>query len=307
MFDLDMIEADWLNNSFILSEEEIIEIYRSENITLSNYNDQIEEYRTNNRFGVSLEEKIWQTLLGNYKETMERKNELRKKYEFPVKKHLSQDLQNMVIEGSMHIVFSSTRQLYEFFDGKLSMEDIYYVCLEALINSTKYILHCEKPVFELYVLKSIEKNIIKHVAKIEKITYREAYKVIKAYFANSDCDYSLKTHSQELRLSLDNGVGEVLEKPSKIFYRLKNDSYDVDYIKGISSTEFMSEYVNALDDLDDITRMVMQMSFDIEGNRGLTNTEIDDYLGIKPKKVSDIRKKAIKILRKDKRLIKYCK
>lgn len=45
MFDLDMIETDWLNNSFRLSEEEIIEIYRSENITLSKYYEQIEEYK----------------------------------------------------------------------------------------------------------------------------------------------------------------------------------------------------------------------------------------------------------------------
>ncbi len=34
MFNLDLIEQDWKNNSFRLSEEEIIEIYRSEGATL---------------------------------------------------------------------------------------------------------------------------------------------------------------------------------------------------------------------------------------------------------------------------------
>ena len=178
MFDLDMIEADWLNNSFRLSEDEIIEIYRSENITLSKYNEQIEEYKKNTHIEMSAEERLLRAIFGNDKEIIERENELRKQYEFPTKKYLSMDLQKKVIEGSLHIVFDSTREWYKFFDGKLSMERIYYVCLESLINSVKYMVHCEKPVFELYVLKSIERNMIKHMARWKRITYREAYKII---------------------------------------------------------------------------------------------------------------------------------
>ena len=303
MFDLDMIEADWLNNSFKLSEDEIIEIYRSENITLSKYNEQIEEYKKNTHIEMSAEERLLRAIFGNDKEIIERENELRKQYEFPTKKYLSMDLQKKVIEGSLHIVFDSTREWYKFFDGKLSMERIYYVCLEALMNSVKYMLHCEKPVFELYVLKSIERNIIKHIARWEHITYREAYKIINNYFVDSD--YVLEQHGKELELSLDYDDKEELEKPTKIFYRLKNDSYDVDYIKNISSDEFMKDYISSLDNLDDIARMVMQMSFDIEGNRGLTNAEIADYLGIESTKVSNIRRKTIKTLRKDIKLNIY--
>lgn len=183
------------------------------------------------------------------------------------------------------------------------MERIYYVCLEALMNSTKYILHCEKPVFTLYVLKSIRRNIIKYVARWEHITYRKAYEIINNYF--SDRDYILEDCDKELDLLLDYDIKEELEKPSKIFYQLKNDSYDVDYIKNISSNEFMKDYISSLDNLDDVARMVMQMSFDIEGNRGLTNAEIADYLGIESKKVSNIRRKAIKTLRKDIKLNTY--
>ena len=223
--------------------------------------------------------------------------------EEPVRKYLNKDLQKKVIEGTLYIVFDSTREWYKFFDGKVSMERIYYVCLEALMNSVKYMLHCEKTVFELYVLKSIERNIIKYVARWEHITYREAYEIINNYFV--DRDYVLEQYGKELELSLDYDDKEELEKPAKIFYRLKNDSYDVDYIKNISSDEFMKDYISSLDNLDDIARMVMQMSFDIEGNRGLTNAEIADYLGIESTKVSNIRKKAIKTLRKDIKLNTY--
>lgn len=302
MFDLNMIEADWLNNSFRLSEDEIIEIYRSENITLSKYNEQIDEYKKNTHIEMSAEERLLRAILGNDKEIVERENELRKQYDFPKKKYLSKDLQKKVIEGSLHIVFDSTREWYNFFDGKLSMERIYYVCLEALMNSVKYMLHCEKPVFELYVLKSIERNLIKHVARWEHITYREAYEIINNYFVDNSV---LKQHGKELELSFDYEDKEESEKPAKIFYRLKNDSYDVNYIKNISSVEFMKDYISSLDSLDDIARMVMQMSFDIEGNRGLTNAEIADYLGVESRKVSSIRKKAIKTLRKDMKLNTY--
>lgn len=305
MFDLDMIEADWLNNSFRLSEDEIIEIYRSENITLSKYKEQIQEYKKNTHIEMSAEERLLRAIFGNDKEIIERENELRKKYEFPIRKHLSEHLQKKVIEGSLHLVFNSTRWWYKFFDGKLSMERIYYVCLEALMNSVKYMLHCEKTVFELYVLKSIERNIIKYIARWEHITYREAYEIINNYFFG--IDYVLEQHSKELELSLDYDDKEELEKPAKIFYRLKNDSYDVDYIKNISSEEFMKDYINALDDLDNVERIVMQLSFDIEGKRGFTNAEIADYLGIKSRQVSNIRKRAIKALRKDIRLNAYYK
>jgi len=303
MFDLNIIETDWLNNSFRLSEKEIIEIYRSENITLSKYSEQINQYKKNTHIEMSAEEKLLRLIFGNDKEIIERENELRKKYKFPTKKYLSKDSQKKVVEGSLHIVFDSTREWYKFFDGKLPMESIYYICLEALMNSTKYMLHCEKPVFKLYVLKSIERNIIKYVAKWEHITYREAYKIINNnYF---DIDYVFGQCSGKTELSFDYNNKEEIEKPSKIFYRLKNNSYDVDYIKNISSEEFMRDYIHSLDNLDDVARMVMQLSFDIEGNPGFTNSEIADYLGIEINKVSDIKRKAIKTLRKDIKLNAY--
>lgn len=306
MFDLDMIERDWLNNSFRLTEKEIMEIYRSENITLNKYYEEIKEYKKNTHVEMSAEDRLLRTIFGHDKEIIERENELRKQYEFPVKKRLSLDMQRKVVEGSLHMVFDSTRYWYDVFDGKISMEQIYYVCLEALMNSVKYMLHCEKPVFGLYVSTSIERNITKYIAKWEHITYKQAYEFIQQFIwrycfkKNVDKQYDIKT---ELLFEYNNR--EEPEKPSKIFNHLKNEIYDVDYIKNISSDEFMKDYISSLDNLDDIARMVMQMSFDIEGNRGLTNAEIADYLGIESTKVSNIRKKAIKTLRKDIKLSTY--
>ncbi len=310
MFDLDLIEQDWKNNSFRLSEEDIIEIYRSEGATLSRYEEELDEYcRKINGFipKLSAEERLLQSIFGetlNDSKINERIEEIPK----PQRKHLSKDNQKKVIEGSLYIVFDETRNWYNFFDKKLSMEIIYYICLEALMNSTKYIVHCEKPVFGLYVSKSIERSMIKYIARYMHITYREAhgiidyryktYKVITHKLGHSD--FKNQFHkSLELLFNSDN---EQLEKPSQIYYRLRNEGYQISYIKNISSNEFMILYKNALQKLDDTARLVMQLSFDENGYRGLTNVEIANYLGLDTMKISEIRKKAIKILKKDLRL-----
>lgn len=303
MFNLDAIEKDWLNNSFKLNEEEIIEIYRSENITLNEYDLELEEYRKNNRFGMTAEERLLSEIFGEYSKIVENSNNSKELDEYPKRKYLSKESQKKVVEGSLYIVFSETRQWYNFFNGKLSMERIYYVCLEALISSAKYLLHCEKPVFELYVIKSIKRNMIKYIAKCLYITYKEAYKIIDEYFSYSI--YGLEYDNKKIKqlFNLDNK--EEVQKPSEIYYQIKNNSYDVDYIKNISSDEFMKDYNSSLNELDYIEKMVMQLTFDKKGNRGLTNKEIAEYLGIEEKNISNIRKKAIKTLKKDLKLNTY--
>lgn len=298
MFDLDLLEKEWLDNSFRLTEEEIIEIYQKEGVTLKKYSEQQEEYRRKNRTGLTAEEKLLQLFYGKNEKIEEPSKEM----EEPVRKYLNKDLQKKVIEGTLYIVFDSTREWYKFFDGKVSMERIYYVCLEALINSVKYMLHCEKPVFELYVIKSIERNIIKHIAKWEHITYRKAYEIIKGFI---DVDYLLENNDKKIDLEFNYDNKEELEKPSKIYYRIKNESYNVDYTKNVSSNNFLKDYMEALQFLEEDEKMIMQLSFDKEGNLGLTNNEISDYLGIEPNEIVSIRRKAIKTLRKNKTLNRY--
>lgn len=110
---------------------------------------------------------------------------------------------------------------------------------------------------------------------------------------------------KDLKLFSNGKDKEVLEKPSQIFYRLKNQYYDVDYIRNVSSDEFTRDYNLALKKLDEVSRLVISMSFDIYGYRSLNNSEIADYLGIDSKRVSNIRRNAIKMLRKDKSLNMY--
>ena len=93
---------------------------------------------------------------------------------------------------------------------------------------------------------------------------------------------------------------EEAEKPSKIYYRLRNENYDENYIRNISYEEFMKDYYNnILSKLDNIEKMIMMMSFDTNGYKGLPQDIIGDYLGISAKKVSNIKARAIKKLKND--------
>lgn len=310
MFDLDKIEQDWKDNSFRLSEEEIIEIYRSEGATLREYEEEMDQYYKifrNYNPKMSAEDRLLQSIFGEpeYLEEQKKKEQMIKRTPKPKKKYLSKEKQKKVVEGSLYLVFDATRGWYNFFDGKLSMEQIYYICLEALMNSVKYMLHCEKPVFHSYVDKSIERNMIKHVAKYMHITYREAYEEIHYNLLDYEDVNSRHKFNENLSFAFYNKNVEEPEKPSKIYYQLRNEYYEPNYIKNISSTEFMADYQLALEKLDEDARKVMQFTFDSNGYRGLTNAEIADYLGIDSTKISTIRRRGMRALRKDYQLKRY--
>lgn len=304
MFDLDMIERDWKDNSFSLSEEEIIEIYRAEGITWKKYDEELVEYKRNTRISISPEERLLAEIFGD-KEILKKieleEQMLKKKYKFPKRRRLSETSQKKVVEGCLNIVFQSTREWYNFFEGKISMEKIYYICIDSLLSTVKYTLHPEKKVFGLYVTMNIEKNIIKFISRREHISYNEAYEMVNYLYCN---DNPLWRSGRKLELS-PNFEKEEPKAMSEITYLLRNESYSVDYIENISYEEFMRDYHSALDDLDELERMVIELSFDSSGYRGLTSREISDYLGIDAKKVSNIRRRASKTLRKNRLFDKY--
>lgn len=304
MFNLDLIEEDWKNNSFRLSEEDVIEIYRSEGATLCQYQEEMDKYRKQTNsciLDLSSESRLLRVIFGEDKEVYEQGNRLIDETPRPQKKHLSKENQMKVVEGCLYLVFDETRKWYNFFQEKLSMEKIYYICLEALINSVKYMVHCGHPVFRFYVSKSIEQNIINYVSRFMHITYREAKENIDDYFLGIICEEAYDGSKKHFKFDLK----EEPEKPSKIYYRLKNQSYYVEYIEKISSSKFMEDYKAALENLDEDAKIVMQLSFDNNGYRGLTSSEIADYLGIDRKKVYNIKRRAIKVLRKDINLNRY--
>ncbi|MBR1376917.1 MAG: sigma-70 family RNA polymerase sigma factor [Bacilli bacterium] len=303
MFDLDMIELDWKNNSFCLSEEEIIEIYRGEGATLKQYFEEVDKYYEKTKSSFSAEDRLLAAMFGNRElcDVIEKERKLHEKIPYPSKTRLSKESQRKVIEGCLGVVFDETRNWYNFFNGKIPMEKIYYVCLEALMNAVKYNTHNEKPTFKFYIEKCIERNIIKYVARWEHISYREAYRII---FDIPECEMDVFSIKKGKELSFDYDKEEV-EPPSKIFYRMKDESYDVDYIKDISSNEFMYDYKEALNNLDDEAKNVMGLLFDASGNTVLTYNEISEYLGVNPDKISKIKKKAIKKLRENEKLKSY--
>lgn len=298
MFDLDIIENDWKEHSFSLSEEEIIEIFRNDGATWSKYNEELVQYKKKTSINITPEERLLAIIFGDNEILKE--EELRKKYSYPKKKHLSSNSQKVIIEGCMYIVFNATREWYHFFNEKISQEKLYYVCLEALIKCVKYVIHCEEPIFELYVYKCIERNVIKNIAKWEHLSYCDVY----TYVHNIDSKYDAYGDKvKELNFGYDDK--ETPESPATIVYMQRNDQYIEDYIKNISSKQFMYDYNNALDKLSEIERFVMQLSYDINGFQGFTHNEIAEYLGLSKSDITNAKRRAIRKLRNNNKLNKY--
>lgn len=298
MFDLEAIENDWKEHSFSLSEEEIIEIFRNEGVTWSKYKEELAQYRENTCI-ITPEERLFATITGD-NEILKKEEELRKKYSFPKKKHLSSSSQKIIIEGCMYMVFNATREWYYFFNGKISQEKLYYVCLEALINCVKYVIHCENPVFELYVSKCIERNIIKNIARWEHLSYRDVYTYIHNACSKFD---AYGNEVKELSFRYDNN--EIPVSPATILYMKRNDQYIEDYVREVSSEQFIYDYNDALDKLSRIERRVMQLSYDINGFQGLTCNEISEYLGLGKSEIINVRRRAIRKLKNNDKLNKY--
>ncbi|MBP3635078.1 MAG: hypothetical protein J6J17_01285 [Bacilli bacterium] len=303
MFDLDMIENDWKDHSFSLNEEEIIEIFRNEGATWSKYNEELAQYRKNTSINITPEERLLAIIFRD-NEILKKEEELRKKYSYPEKKHLSSNSQKIIIEGCMYMVFNATREWYHFFNEKISQEKLYYVCLEALIKCVKYAIHCENPVFELYVYKCIERNVIKNIAKWEHLSYRDVYIYVHNIYSELYFEYDAHGNKvKELNFGYDDK--ETPESPATIVYMKRNVQYIEDYIKDISSKQFMYDYKNALDKLSEIERAVMQLSYDINGFRGLTYNEISEYLGLSKNDIANAKRRAIRKLRNNNKLNKY--
>jgi RNA polymerase sigma factor (sigma-70 family) len=237
----------------------------------------------------------------SFDEYFRRRRELKKTF------RLSRESQMKIVEGCMDLVFDETRGYYQQLDKKISMEDIYYLCLESLISATKYCIHyTTKDCFRSYAVTFMCRNIVNYMAKKEGISYKNAYCIVFKLF---DPDlYIYGNENMELynvrEFSFDYDK-EIPYKPSAIYNMTKDKSYDADYIKDISSEEFMNTYNKAISELDDIDKKIMGLVYDKDGESVLTHAEIADILGIDVNKVINTKRKVKNRLRNDYHFDKY--
>ncbi len=313
MFDLDAIEKDWKDNSFCLTDEEIRKIYIEEGVTIDAYYNAVEECEKNKpKFegAVSLSQRILWNLFGDtekeeeYRRKAQEYEKVLKEYyakNDPKKPRLSIESQKKVVEGSMDIVFSLTRSWYERLNRVISLEELYYLSLDTLLNAAKYCVHYDtKNCFRSYVKTCMDKNIIKFLAKKEHISYRNAYCIFSntMHWPENAKLYKVK------KFSFDYDK-EIPYKPSSIYEMTKDESVELDYTREVSSEEFMDDYNNALSEFDPQDIKVMSLSYDKEGQNILTAKEINEITGIEVKKIKVIRDKVRRNLRKDQRFDKY--
>ena len=306
MFDLDTIEADWKANCTCLSDEEILEIYKQEGVTSTIYLRELDEFRRSLP-KVSVEERLIAAVFDhkeeldeiskmdweNYKKLMAKRRD---------RKYLSPDSQKRVIEGTMDVVFFMTRAWYKQFEGNVPMEEIYFICVKALLKATKYCLHYStKTSFRAYADEGIRRAMIDFIAKREHISYRNAYYIMyKTYIIYGVNPYYKDHFEYQYYHAMQ------VEKPSAIYERIKGLAEEVDYVNIANSSLFMREYEEALDKMPRIWALVMRLSYHQAcGHKRLTVEEIGELLGKPPEEIKEIKKNAMKELRKNKKLNMY--
>lgn len=312
MFDLDAIEKDWKENSFCLSDKDILEIYKAEGITTTAFKEEIDSIKDRFPHNPTAEERLIASIFGDSKrEEIEKQDkEIQDQIDACLsdRRRLSEDAQKKIIEGCMDVVFDSTRFWYDFFDAKVPIEKLYYVCLEALISSVKYCVHFStKSCFKSYVHESIRKNIIKHMAKWEHISYRNAFYIIdKIQSDKYGIPQREELYRSEFKPYFEYDYDRMqVEKPSRMYERLKNFGEEVNFVGITSSSLFMSDYEEALADLPKRQEYIMRLSFDSNGYRHLSTKEIGDKLGVDRSKVEKTKAKALLKMRNNERLQRY--
>lgn len=312
MFDLDEIERDWKENGHHLTDKEILEIYKQEGVTTKEYKKYMENvYKVMREF--TPQERLMRQIFGNDKEIEEDRRIYEYKKAKLYKPQLSKESQNKVVEGCLDIVFDSTREWYEYFKGNIPMENLYNICLDTLISSAKHCIHYyTKTCFRSYVIVGIRKNMIKFVSRLEHIPYRNAYAIINDYYEGID-EYKIPIDSwcaikPGYKKEFEYDYNYDKEEPTKasyIYEMIKNDSYDVDFIKKQLNEEFLSDYEEIIEELPYLEKMVMRLFYSSDGLEGLSIKEISDYLGIEPNQVINAKRRVLRKLRKNEKLISY--
>ena len=329
MFDLKKREREWEKTCTRLSNEEILRIYQEEGVTtaereisemLSHYDRPTGEERLLAMlFNGPKEEKIQK----QDQEIEQKKAEIRSR-----KRQLSDESKHKIIEGCMDLVFDETQDWYNFFNGDISMERIYYACLETLLKCVKYCVHYDtKACFRNYVIISINNNMIDRIASwehmkrrnareiIEKLRWTEEGKETRKVMTKEECeelgiDFHIELYtSGQYRDQFEYGYDDIylehmqLEKPSDIQRRLISE---VDYVEMAVSNMFMADYNDFLrDNLTTVEEIVMRLLYDKDGRKKYTISELALQLKTTPEKIRTIKRSAISKIRNDKKLNMY--
>lgn len=309
-FDMDVVEADWLKNGVRLSDKKIREIYIQEDATMAAYLKKVEECKDKlPKPPLSSEEKLLASIFNDVEklaiiEEFTKENNKRLAEIYADKPRLSEESRKRVVEGCMDVVFNMVRRYYRIFGTRISMEDLYYSCLESLNNSAKYCLHyVTKDCFRAYAIKGMRMQIVSYIARRERITWRNANYLVtmletgnkKDYF-----DYYYVGYTEELKLERRSIVAELRPRES-VNYLLRNRSYVVDYVREITLKELSTDCLDVLDSLTSLEEYVLRKRFEQQ----YTEKEIAELLHIDIGEVREIKKRALHKLRNSHVFDKY--
>lgn len=162
-----------------LSQEEIVELYNSENIPFTDLDLEIKEVEEN------LENDIFCEELGEkLKElTDKKKGDVAYRYyltilgrKYNVRRYPSLELRNKIVEGNMYLVDINAKIVSKLENNKLSFDDLFQYGTEALVSAAHYYVPGGEAKFSTYASKCIKNKILREMNDSQRMGKRP-YKI----------------------------------------------------------------------------------------------------------------------------------
>lgn len=335
MFDLDKIEQEWQSLNLKLSEEQIIDIYRLEGATLSEYNKVLDEFMVNKPFTRpdSAENRLLNAIFNDLPMLPQIKvnttdEEFERNWDEYCYKYLKHSIENYdegwdypeieySDEEKIEICIKCAREELKE-KRKAYDEERQYIIFQNKYNKLKkeakkhLSVENQKKVVtgSLDIVFSETRRWYERLDKkmpLEKIYYiclETLMWAVKRLSHNEKPTFSFYIiKCIENRMSLysqhiTEKKEEICLKPSDINYIKNKATYTHDFVSYISNNEFMKIYHKALSKLDPIEREVMSLFYDSNGYHILTYEEISKITGFDINEVRNAKRRAIEKLRK---------
>lgn len=160
-----------INSLSRLTQEEIVELYASENIPYTDLDLEIKE----------IEDRM--NLEGDAGELEKRLEDLRRKkpstaYRYyltvmgrrhNIRRFPSQELRNKIVSGTMYLVIINAAIVYKLDENRLSFDDLVQYGMEALLSAAHYYVPGGEAKFETYASKCIKNKMLRMMTDSKKM------------------------------------------------------------------------------------------------------------------------------------------
>lgn len=224
----------------------------------------------------------------------------------------SVELRNKIFQGTIKLARFYAKKYTYLCKGKISYDDLFQMASEALLSACTYYVPNGSANFFTYASRCIVNHLNKEVFPKKKKKKEDFYQKEQEnlhylqMFINSYCS-ALSTFQSSEKISTSKFLKDFYDQ-LKQYNQVMLDTGKTQKKSVEEEVElklFLEDYQEALEELNELQRVILQYWFDENGIHSMNAKEIASLLNLTPAKVYQEKDKAIKKLQKSKKLKSY--